>query len=299
MTLVKRMLSQCEVQVLRIGSFAFPLAYVCVAVGAAVPPFMDLLLAKLQQVGVSGGVMYCAAQSVGRVAWCWLVLLGVVCCLMYTPWGCRRASPAKARLAAGMFVLSGNDAVAGQPFEPALMCRCCMSCSGSCTASCCSSHCLSLFNLLPTPQACPLLVPRHNRRAPGASDADFFKGLGYRMVDDTKHEGLKRLETADEYVSRMTAMVLLFASIVQTESAANPLPLSHGWAWLARCLNTMPPNRCACVVCFGGGAAINIAHTSSEWHNSSCCSSESAVLFKPSARTAAAAASWSWDGLWA
>lgn len=40
----------CVTQVLRIGSFAFPLAYVCVAVGAAVPEFMELLLAKLQQV---------------------------------------------------------------------------------------------------------------------------------------------------------------------------------------------------------------------------------------------------------
>jgi hypothetical protein len=49
-TLSNRMLSQCEVQVLRIGSFAFPLAYVCVAVGAAHPHFMELLLAKLQQV---------------------------------------------------------------------------------------------------------------------------------------------------------------------------------------------------------------------------------------------------------
>jgi hypothetical protein len=50
-TLCNRMLSQCEVQVLRIGSFAFPLAYVCVAVGAAVPQFMELLMAKLQHVG--------------------------------------------------------------------------------------------------------------------------------------------------------------------------------------------------------------------------------------------------------
>jgi nucleoporin GLE1 len=49
-TLCKRMLSQCEVQVARISSFAFPLAYVCVAVGAAAPQFMELLLAKLQQV---------------------------------------------------------------------------------------------------------------------------------------------------------------------------------------------------------------------------------------------------------
>jgi len=58
------MLSQCEVQVARIGSFAFPLAYVCVAVGAAVPQFMDILMAKLQQVSVSvsGSVRWCVTS---------------------------------------------------------------------------------------------------------------------------------------------------------------------------------------------------------------------------------------------
>jgi nucleoporin GLE1 len=92
-------------------------------------------------------------------------------------------------------------------------------------------------------QACPLLVPQHAHRNPGASDADYFQGLGYRLVDDPKKPDTKRLENADEYVSRMTAMVLLYASVVQTESAGNPLPLSHGWTWMARCLNSMPPNR--------------------------------------------------------
>lgn len=50
LTLASRVVSQCEGQVRQIGSFAFPLAYVCVAVGAAVPGFMELLLAKLQKV---------------------------------------------------------------------------------------------------------------------------------------------------------------------------------------------------------------------------------------------------------
>jgi hypothetical protein len=52
LTLANRVLSQIEVQVVRLGTFAFPLAYVCVAVGAAVPRFMEVLLAKLQQVRV-------------------------------------------------------------------------------------------------------------------------------------------------------------------------------------------------------------------------------------------------------
>lgn len=89
-----------------------------------------------------------------------------------------------------------------------------------------------------------MLVPQQGKRAPGASDADYFQSLGYKLVDDPKKEGAQRLESADEFVARMTAMVLLFASIVQTESAGNPLPLSFGWTWMARCLNSMPPNRC-------------------------------------------------------
>ena len=93
-------------------------------------------------------------------------------------------------------------------------------------------------------------MPKHIKRTPGASDADYFQGLGYKLVDDAKKPDTKRLETADEYVSRMSAMVLLYASIVQTESAGNPLPLGHGWTWLARSLNSMPPNRL--VGCAGG-----------------------------------------------
>lgn len=90
-------------------------------------------------------------------------------------------------------------------------------------------------------------MPKHTKRSPGASDADYFQGLGYRLIDDPKQPNVKRLENADEYVARMSAMVLLYASIVQTESAGNPLPLSHGWTWMARCLNNMPANRYLCV----------------------------------------------------
>jgi hypothetical protein len=86
-------------------------------------------------------------------------------------------------------------------------------------------------------------VPKHVKRTSGASDVEYFQGLGYKIIDDPKKPDVKRLENADEYVARMTAMVLLYASIVQTESAANPLPLSDGWIWMARCLNSMPPNR--------------------------------------------------------
>jgi hypothetical protein len=58
-TLASRVVSQCEGQVQKIGSFAYPLAYVCVSVGAAVPAFMELLLAKLQAVSWIRGRLAC------------------------------------------------------------------------------------------------------------------------------------------------------------------------------------------------------------------------------------------------
>ncbi|KAF8066412.1 GLE1 [Scenedesmus sp. PABB004] len=139
LTLAARVVSQCEGQVAKIGSFAFPLAYVCVGVGAALPEFMDLLLAKLQQ-------------------------------------------------------------------------------------------------------ACPLLVPRYAMYTPGSPVEDWYAALGYRDIDDPK-TGERRRETQDELVSRLSAMVLLFGAIVQTEAPGNPAGLAHGWAWLARCLNALPPTR--------------------------------------------------------
>jgi hypothetical protein len=37
--------------------------------------------------------------------------------------------------------------------------------------------------------------------------------------------------------------VLLYGAIVQTATPGNPAGLEHGWAWLARCLNAVPPTR--------------------------------------------------------
>ena len=48
--LASKLVSQCEVQVVRLHSFAFPLAEVAVSVAAVFPDFMALLLAKIHQV---------------------------------------------------------------------------------------------------------------------------------------------------------------------------------------------------------------------------------------------------------
>ncbi|KAF6263423.1 GLE1-like protein-domain-containing protein [Scenedesmus sp. NREL 46B-D3] len=138
-TLASRVVSQCEGQVQKIGSFAYPLAYVCVSVGAAVPAFMELLLAKLQAV-------------------------------------------------------------------------------------------------------CPLLVPKYTMYSADTPKEEWFEACGYKEIEDPK-TGAQRRENADEFVSRMTAMVLLYGAIVQTATPGNPAGLEHGWAWLARCLNALPPTR--------------------------------------------------------
>jgi len=48
-TLTSKLISQCEVQITRLHSFAFPLAEVTVAVAAAHPDFIELLLARLHE----------------------------------------------------------------------------------------------------------------------------------------------------------------------------------------------------------------------------------------------------------
>jgi hypothetical protein len=37
--------------------------------------------------------------------------------------------------------------------------------------------------------------------------------------------------------------VLLYGAIVQTATPGNPAGLEHGWVWLARSLNALPPTR--------------------------------------------------------
>lgn len=97
---------------------------------------------------------------------------------------------------------------------------------------------LSVVNM----QACPLLVPKYTMYSKSQSQDDWYSALGYNTIQDQK-TGQPRRETSDEYVARMTAMVLLYGSIVQTDAAGNPAGLSHGWTWLARCLNALPPTR--------------------------------------------------------
>lgn len=91
-------------------------------------------------------------------------------------------------------------------------------------------------------QACPLLVPKYTMYSSDQSKDDWFAALGYKTVEDANTHQQRR-ENNDEYVARTTAMVLLYGAMVQTDAPGNPADLAHGWSWLARCLNALPPTR--------------------------------------------------------
>ncbi|KAL4527124.1 hypothetical protein Ndes2526B_g09162 [Nannochloris sp. 'desiccata'] len=64
-TLTAKLISQCEVQITRLHSFAFPLAEVAVAVAAAHPDFIELLLARLHESCPLAVPMYYGFRSGG------------------------------------------------------------------------------------------------------------------------------------------------------------------------------------------------------------------------------------------
>lgn len=143
LTLAGKLLSQCEVQITRLHSFAFPLAEVATAVAAAHPDFIDLLLARMHA-------------------------------------------------------------------------------------------------------ACPLATPRYYGFSAGGNELEYLKLMKYKITkeDDAPGKPPKVVkESTDEYVGRMQGYVMLYAAMTQSDNPANPHGLEHGWSYLARLLNALPPNR--------------------------------------------------------
>lgn len=71
-----------------------------------------------------------------------------------------------------------------------------------------------------------------------SSDLPYYKALGYKEQDG-------KLESTDDYVTRMSAYMRFYGAIVQTNAAGgiNPHGIAAGWAWCARLLNNIPANR--------------------------------------------------------
>jgi nucleoporin GLE1 len=109
--LANKLLSQCDAQITKLPSFAFPLAVVAVRVGVAHPQFMDILVAKLHRV-------------------------------------------------------------------------------------------------------CTFTVPQYPRKQQGQAAEEYAKALGYKEVE-AGNDGSMRLESSDEFSSRLQAYVLLYAAITQ------------------------------------------------------------------------------------
>ncbi|XP_022151744.1 protein GLE1 isoform X2 [Momordica charantia] len=88
-------------------------------------------------------------------------------------------------------------------------------------------------------RACIYTVPKHTGYSEAAfeSKVSYYKTIGFRE-DDGKMENIK------DYLKRLEPYMKLYGALIQTEVAGvrNLHGLEEGWAWLARFLNTVPPN---------------------------------------------------------
>lgn len=88
-------------------------------------------------------------------------------------------------------------------------------------------------------RVCIYTVPKHRKYSKAAFESTeaYYKAIGYREKDS-------KLESSDSFVERLGSYMKLYGAIVQTEvdRVHNSHGISHGWAWLARFLNTLPSN---------------------------------------------------------
>lgn len=89
-------------------------------------------------------------------------------------------------------------------------------------------------------KACIFTVPKYIPYSKIAFESEnaYYKTVGYR-------EDNGKIESTDNYLARMKAYVTLYAAIIQTDipGVNNLHGVKDGWAWMARFLNVLPPNR--------------------------------------------------------
>jgi len=89
-------------------------------------------------------------------------------------------------------------------------------------------------------KACIFTVPKYIPYSKIAFESEnaYYKTVGYR-------EDNGKIESTDNYLARMKAYVTLYAAIIQTDipGVNNLHGVKDGWAWMARFLNALPPNR--------------------------------------------------------
>lgn len=89
-------------------------------------------------------------------------------------------------------------------------------------------------------KACIFTVPKYIPYSKIAFESEnlYYKTVGYQ-------EDNGKIESTDNYLARMKAYVTLYAAIIQTDipGVNNLHGVKDGWAWMARFLNALPPNR--------------------------------------------------------
>ncbi|KAJ2804497.1 hypothetical protein H4R20_002482 [Coemansia guatemalensis] len=90
--------------------------------------------------------------------------------------------------------------------------------------------------LLRLVKKCPYVIPEYAGKLPSQPTADYMRSIGYKDNGD-------EMESRELYSERMAGIIALFAAVVQTNDLGgrpNPLPLKHGWTWLAQMTNLAP-----------------------------------------------------------
>ncbi|CAK9316521.1 unnamed protein product [Citrullus colocynthis] len=88
-------------------------------------------------------------------------------------------------------------------------------------------------------RACIYTVPKHIQYSAVAfeSKESYYKTIGFREING-------KMESVEDYLTRLEAYMKLYGAWIQTEvpGVRNLHGLDEGWAWLARFLNSVPPN---------------------------------------------------------
>ena len=89
--------------------------------------------------------------------------------------------------------------------------------------------------------ACPYLLPLNliDQRIEGEDETDFFRRIGYRVIDGNK-------ETQDKFIGRMSGAAILYVAVSlawlpkANEDNDHPHGLGNVWSWIAATVNVKP-----------------------------------------------------------
>ena len=89
-------------------------------------------------------------------------------------------------------------------------------------------------------EVCVNAVPKYYPFVQGryATDDEYYTLMGYVKSDEGD-----AFETTDNYVDRMTGIMLFYAAFLQIDAPNHPHGVDAAWRWLARLLNRCPANR--------------------------------------------------------